>query len=116
MKTATALLIKLVGTFLFAWVGLTLIDGNTAGWVLATAVIATAANYLVGDLFTLPNYGNMVASVGDGVMAALTAYIMSLIVGPISVSLLGVLVFGALVAVGEYFFHNYLRESEEVAP
>ncbi|AGL02681.1 Protein of unknown function (DUF2512) [Desulfoscipio gibsoniae DSM 7213] len=115
-KTATALLFKFIMTFVFAIIALRFIDNNTWGWVFWVALAGTALNYLVGDLFVLPKYGNIVASVGDGVMAALAAYIINLIVPAFQTTFTALALFAVLVAVGEYFFHQYLQRSEKVEP
>ena len=116
MRTTTALLVKFLMAFVFAYIALTVIDANPVSWVLFIAIVATAVNYLFGDLVVLRNYGNIVASVGDGLMAAVVAYIFALFIPLIVVSALSLIVFAVLVAVGEYFFHRYLLSSDKVAP
>lgn len=115
-QTAIALIVKFVMTFVFALIAFTVLINNPWTWVLALAVIATAVNYVLGDLFVLPKFGNAVASVGDGVMGALVAYIVSLVTPLFVVNLTSLLLFAVLVAVGEYFFHQYLSRNEKVAP
>lgn len=115
-NTAIALIVKLVITFVAALIAFTLLMDNPWSWILGVAVVATALNYLVGDLFVLPKYGNIIASIGDGIMAALVAYIASLISPLFQVTLLALLLFAVLIAVGEYFFHQYLQRSEKVEP
>ncbi len=117
-KTATALLVKFIMTFVFALIALTfLVDNNAWDWVFWVALVATALNYLVGDLLVLPKFGNIIASVADGVVAALTAYIIDYLVPTaFQTSFTALALFGVLVAVGEYFFHQYLQRSEKVEP
>lgn len=115
-KTATALLVKLLMTFAFSVLAFSFLDRNNLGWSFLVAVLVTGVNYLVGDLMILPSWGNTVASVGDGVMAALTAWIVSMVSPNVDTGLASLLAFGALTAVGEYFFHQYLLSSEQVAP
>ncbi|WP_347488118.1 DUF2512 family protein [Desulfoscipio sp. XC116] len=115
-KTATALIIKFIMTFVFAGIALAFIDHNTWGWIFVVAVVGTALNYFVGDLLVLPKYGNIVASVGDGVMASLTAYIISLLAPAFRTSFTALAILAVLIAVGEYFFHQYLLRSEKVEP
>lgn len=116
MLSAPLLLARFIMTFLFASIGLTIIDGNPVGWVLTVSVVVVTANYLVGDLLTLPRYGNMATSLAEGILAALGAYVLSLIFMSITVSLTGLTVFGGLVAAGEYLLHKYLRRPEDLAP
>lgn len=115
-KTSTALLVKLVLTFIAAVIAFTVLDRNAWGWVALVALAGTILNYLIGDLLILPKAGNVVASLGDGVLGALTAYLVDLIVPAFDTTWLSLVLFGVLVAVAEYFFHMYLRRSEKVAP
>ena len=119
-KTTTALLIKLAMTFIAAWLAFSVFDGagiraNPLGWILLVSLIGTAANYLVGDLMVLPAYGNITAALGDGITAALVAYIINLFTPRFSVDLSSLVFFAVLVAVAEYFFHRYLLKAEEVS-
>ena len=116
MITMTALAIKFLMTFVFAWLTFGLMDGNFLSWVLFVAIIGTVLNYLAGDLVVLPKFGNIVASAGDGVMGALVAYIISLSTPNFVVSLTSLVIFAILIAVGEFFFHQFLLKSKKVAP
>jgi len=112
-KTATALIIKFAMTFVFAAIAFMTLNNNAWTWVLLVALVGTAINYWVGDLMVLPKYGNIVASLGDGVMALVVAYIVDLLVVPFRTGLTSLVVFGVLIAIGEYFFHQYLRRPEK---
>jgi len=115
-KTTGALLLKLAMTFIFAWLTIGLIDRNPAGWILLIAVVAAGVNYVVGDLMVLPKYGNAIAAAGDGIMGAVAAYILDLLIPAVRTGFGSLALFAVLVAVGEFFFHRYLLRSEEVAP
>lgn len=115
-KTATALLIKFGMTFVVAVVAFSLIDRNIWLWPFALAIVGTALNYFLGDLYVLPKFGNTVAAVSDGVLAALTAYVFDLIIPAFRTTATTLVTFAVLVAVGEYIFHRYLRRSEKVEP
>lgn len=114
-KTMVALGFKFVMTFFFAVISFYVTD-NPLNWVVIVSLAATGLNYLIGDLFVLPNMGNIVASLGDGIMGAITAYIIDLISPVFSTTITSLAVFAFLVAIGEYFFHLYLQKSEKVAP
>ena len=116
MNTAMALFAKFIMTFIFAAIAFRFIDANTWGWIFTISLAATAINYLVGDLLVLPSMGNMVASIGDGIMGALIAYVFAVFAGDFTISFAGLAVFALTVAVGEYFFHQFLRGSDTVAP
>lgn len=115
-KTGTALVVKFVMTLVFAAATLLLMDGNRWSQVFMVALGGTIINYLVGDLFILPKYGNTTASICDGILIAGLAYIVNLLVPTFRTSFAALVIFAILIAVGEYFFHQYLLKSEKVAP
>lgn len=115
-RTLMAILLKFVMTFIAGWIVLGLIDNNPIGWILVFAVAGTALNYIIGDLLVLPNLGNLIASIGDGVMGGVTAYILDLIVPVFNTRFNSLIILALLIAVVEYFFHIYLLKSEKVAP
>lgn len=116
-KTWMALLTKFLVTLVAAYLALTLIGRATFAQVLVIAVVGTALNYLLGDLVIMPAGGNITASICDGLVAAILAYAVIRVWGVTSVvNWWALAVFAVLVAGFEYFFHNYLKESEEVAP
>jgi len=96
---------------------LTLVGTATLTEVLIIAVVGTAINYLLGDLVILRASSNTWASVVDGLVAAVLAYAVMEGMGTVTrMDYWAILIFGVLVAGCEFFFHNYLKESEEVAP
>ncbi len=113
-ESATSIAIKLVMTFIVAAIAFYFLVRNPWSWILIVSIVVTAVNYLVGDRMLLPSYGNIVAAVGDGAMAGIVAYIMSLLVTTFDTTIASLLTFGVLIAVGEYFFHQYLTKTEEV--
>lgn len=114
--TLRALFVKLVGTFVAVWAGCGLVDANPVGACLGLAAGITAANYLVGDLLILPAAGNIVATLADGGLAAGLTFLAGLFMTGITVSLTGIIVVGILVALFEYFFHQFLLRAKKVAP
>ena len=115
-RTATALLIKFAMIFLVAAASFAILEENSWGWVSLLAVAVTALSYFLSDLFILPRYGNIVASVSDGILGAITAAIISGITPDFRVTAGTLALFGILLAIGEFFLHKYLRRSEKVAP
>ncbi len=114
-KTMSALLIKFVLTLGAAWAAFSLFGDSTFTFVLTLAIAGTLLNYLIGDLFVLPNMGNIIASLGDGLLAVITAYVVAGF-AYLRATTTAFVVFGVLVAVAEFFFHMYLLKSDEVAP
>ncbi|NLK01189.1 MAG: DUF2512 family protein [Clostridia bacterium] len=115
-KTTNALLFKFLMTLVFAVIAFSLIGGNAFKWVFLVAVLGTVVDYLVGDLFILPQVGNLIASAINGVLAALIAFLTSMAIPAFVTRAFPLVVFGILIAVGEYFFHQYLLKTEEVEP
>ena len=115
-RTTQALLLKFIMTFAAAWVAFGFIDNNTLTSIFIVSLLGTVLNYLLGDLVVLPRLGNIVASLGDGLMGALTAYIYSIIILQFTTSFFSLLLFAGIVAVLEYFFHKYLLSAKKVAP
>jgi len=115
-KTIYALGIKYLFTLAFGYLAFTIPGQISLGWVALIALGVAGINYLLGDLFVLPAFGNIVAALGDGAMGALTFWIFDMMVIGIDTSLTTLITFAALVAVGEYFFHNYLFSTKKVAP
>ncbi|MEG6616696.1 DUF2512 family protein [Peptococcaceae bacterium 1198_IL3148] len=115
-RTTMALIVKFIMTFLAAWIIFGVMLDNPLSHVLLLSALGTAINYLLGDLMVLPKFGNAVASVGDGVMAALTAYILDMLIPVFETTFTALILFTLAVAAFEYFFHQYLLKDEKVAP
>ena len=117
MTTWSAIISKFALTLLFAVIAFAWVaGGNPWSWIIGLALAATALNYLLGDLAILPATGNLIASIADGGLAVLTAYIFSLISDAFQATPASLLTFAVLVAVGEFFFHLYLRRNPKVSP
>lgn len=115
-KTTWALLVKFLLTMGAALIAFQMFDNNSFGWILGVSLIGTVLNYLIGDLYVLPNFGNLVASIADGGLAAITASLMGAMVAGNNTGTSSLMVFGLLVAVVEYFFHRYLLSTKKVEP
>lgn len=112
MNRWRVLLIKFVMTFIIAMLAFSFLDLNPAGWVLFVAVAVTIVSYLVGDQYLLSNYNNIVASVGNGVLGIIVAYIVGLMTAAFNPTAGALFTFAILLAVGEYFFHTLVLRSE----
>lgn len=120
-----ALIVKFVFTFLAAWLSFGYIGNNTFGWIILTALLVAVLNYFIGDLIILPSFGNLVASIGDGLLGALTAFLISILAGGIKTNnqivnvfrtnLFTLAFFAVVIALIEYFFHIYLLQSNKVS-
>ena len=116
MNTWRVLFVKFAMTLIISIIAFSFITVNPAGWVFFVALTATVVNYLIGDLYVLPRFGNSIASIGDGVLGIVVAYILGLMTRAFDPTMGSLLVFGILIAVGEMFFHPYLMRANKVAP
>ncbi|MDO9534214.1 MAG: DUF2512 family protein [Bacillota bacterium] len=110
------MLVRFIITFIVSIIAFSFFDVNPAGVVFFVAVAATVVNHLVGDLYVLPGFNYLIASVGDGALGIVVAYIMGLVTTVFNPNLGSLLFFGALIAVVEIFFHPYLLRTRRVAP
>jgi len=73
----------------------------------------TIVNYIIGDYMLLPGFGNIAASIADGFMAPVLAYLVFWAVPGGRFNGESLALFGSTVAVSEYVFHLYLMQIEE---
>lgn len=125
-----ALIVKFVFTFAAAWLSFGYIGGNALGWIILTAIAVAILNYFISDLIILPSFGNIVASIMDGLLGALTAFLINLVAGGIKpnnqianvfktnvfkTNLFTLAFFAVVIAIIEYFFHKYLLQSTKIS-
>lgn len=116
MNTYIPLLVRLVVTSIVALIAFTAVDGNSAGLVFLIALAATAVNYYFGDRMALPKFGNTTVSIGNGIMAAAAAFLLSLVFPGLTVSAAALIIFAVLIAAAEYFLQPILHRFKDVAP
>lgn len=120
-NTLLTLIIKLILAFVAAWFSFSFIGGNTLGWSLLTAAVTAIISYFIIDLIVLPSLGNIAASILDGILAALIAFLISLLAGGVEVNnqmvdvfrtnLLTLAFYAIIIAIMEYFLHSYLLQT-----
>ncbi|MBC9785166.1 DUF2512 family protein [Heliobacterium chlorum] len=115
-RTSMALGMKFLMTLIASGITLGFLAGNSWGRVILFSVLATGLNYLIGDLMVLPRMGNLIASIGDGLLAAITAYSLTFLLRDFYTTTFSLLSLAVLVAIGESLFHIYLRRDEKVMP
>jgi hypothetical protein len=99
-RTTGALIVKFIVTLVASAIAF---SPWGASWVIIVALMGTVLNYLLGDLMLLPRYGNFTATIGDGLLAMATAYILGLLSRSFNPRFSSLLLFGIVVAVAEYF-------------
>ncbi len=116
MNRLKALLMKFIITLAAAWIAFSLFGNTLLSVVLVIAVSSTVINYLIGDLMVLPFFGNIIAAIGDGLLAAVTAYIITVNSYGYVISSIPFIIFAALIFGSEYYFHKYLLKRKELLP
>lgn len=114
MKSLVAIIIKFVGVCAVAWVAF-MVFGTVAFWTVFTIACAvTVLNYLIGDMWILPKWGNIWASIIDGVVAGAAAWVI-LYYTPAAYNFNAwVWTFALIIAVAEFFYHIYLVNADVV--
>ncbi|MCY8859398.1 DUF2512 family protein [Bacillus atrophaeus] len=115
MVHVKALAIKGIMTIIVLYLVLGLGFNFTFGDTLLMTIVLGLVSYLLGDLYVLPKWNNMIATVADFGLAFLVVWLMGM---PLSMGLSpGMLALAALfaaivMAIGEYFFHFYMMSKE----
>ncbi|ASS69753.1 DUF2512 family protein [Bacillus atrophaeus] len=115
MVHVKALAIKGIMTIIVLYLVLGLGFNFTFGDTLLMTIVLGVVSYLLGDLYVLPKWNNMIATLADFGLAFLVVWLMGM---PLSMGLSpGMLALAALfaaivMAIGEYFFHFYMMSKE----
>lgn len=109
MEHIKALLIKFVLCTAMLFVVLGLFFGVDFGEVLTISVVLTGASYFIGDLWILPKYGNVSATIADFGLAFIVLMLLGGAIIDDAIPLFAAsLISAAAIAIGEAFFHNYM--------
>lgn len=113
-KHVTSFLTKLIIIGLISVIVLPNFSLLTINNSLLIALVLAVIAYAAGDLFILPAYGNVTATIADVVLAAVVIYAADLIIhGAMTLSALGWVLALGVIALGEWFFHRYLKITPE---
>ena len=111
MEHIKNLVIKFIMCTVMLLVVLGLFFGVSFTNILWTSVILTVVSYLLGDILILPKGGNLIATVSDLVLAFLAVWVVGMYLYDPDVNLIPASIVSAIViAVGEWFFHNYVKK------
>ncbi|WP_242281432.1 YndM family protein [Bacillus cereus group sp. BfR-BA-01454] len=113
MKHIVALLIKYTAVTAVLLVILGIFQGISIPRVLLISLFLTGAAYLIGDLFILPKYGSMIATMADfGLSFFGTWLLTSLFTNLDATRNIGFSSFLAALIIGgiEVFFHIYMQK------
>ena len=64
----------------------------------------------------MPRVGSFIGAIINGGLAALIVIGVGMLIPAFATTTLSVIVFAVTIAVGEYFFHQYLLKASEVEP
>lgn len=112
MKHIVALLIKYTAITAVLLIMLSIFKGISIPKVLLISLFLTGAAYLIGDLFILPKYGNMIATIADLGLSFFGIWLLiSLFTDLDATRNIGVSSFIAALIIGgtEVFFHIYMK-------
>ncbi|MHC2836847.1 YndM family protein [Bacillus sp. F9_6S_D1_P_5] len=112
MKHVVALLIKYTAITAVLLIVLSIFQGISIPRVLLISLFLTGAAYLIGDLFILPKYGNMIATMADFGLSFFGIWLLTSLFTNLDAtrniglsSFLSALIIGGI----EVFFHIYMK-------
>lgn len=109
MQYTKAFFIKLAMTIAVLWIVLGLFFGVSFGNILLIGTVLTVVAF-VGDVYVLPNVGNLAAAAGDLLLAFFGVWALGTILFGQSIAVFSAAFFSALlIGVGEMFYHRYFR-------
>ncbi|MBT2574656.1 DUF2512 family protein [Bacillus sp. ISL-51] len=115
MAHIKALAIKGIMTIIILYLVLGLGFNFTFGDALLMTIVLGAVSYLTGDLYVLPRWNNITASLADFGLAFLVVWLVGM---PLSMGISGgklafaALISAIIIAVAEYFFHFYIMRKD----
>ncbi|TPV42626.1 YndM family protein [Bacillus dicomae] len=113
MKHIVALLIKYTAVTAVLLVILGIFQGISIPRVLLISLFLTGAAYLIGDLFILPKYGNMIATMADFGLSFFGIWLLTSLFTDLNATRnIGLSSFIAALIIGgtEVFFHIYMKK------
>lgn len=112
-RFTTSFLVKLLINFIAGWITLGIVQGNTLGWVFIFDILSTIVNFIVGTVCVSSKSGLKSEIISDGILGALVAYLMDLLVQSFGTSFYILIFLGVLIFLGEYFFKTYILGFKE---
>ncbi|MCH4569848.1 YndM family protein [Bacillus sp. ES1-5] len=112
MKHIVALLIKYTAITAVLLTLLGIFQGISIPRVLLISLFLTGAAYLIGDLFILPKYGNMIATIADFGLSFFGIWLLTSLFTDLDATRnIGLSSFIAALIIGgtEIFFHIYMK-------
>lgn len=111
MKHILALVIKFAIIAIVLEVVLGYLTDLSAVNILYVALAVTLLAYVIGDLFVLDKTNNTIATIADAGLALLTIWAFNWIMPDADISFTDALIAAAVLAVGEWFYHKFVRKA-----
>lgn len=110
MEHLKAIILKFVMCTGILWIVLGLFYGVGFGEIVTISVILTVAAYAIGDLLLLRYFNNPIATAADFGLSFLVIWFLGSIIIDVPIPIVTASLISAfLLAVGEWFYHNYLE-------
>ncbi|ASN05969.1 YndM family protein [Virgibacillus necropolis] len=111
MKHMKALGIKFIFTAIVVYSIFGIFYNASLGRLFWISVLVTGVAYIIGDLFVLPRFGYIIASIADLGLAFLSLWILGTLIIDITMPIVIASLFAAVfMALCESLFHVYMRE------
>jgi hypothetical protein len=109
MNHVKAIIVKFLMVTVMLLLVLGLFYGVDIGEILTISTIVTLVAYAIGDLFILPRFGNVVATIADFVLAYVVIRMLGAGIIDENIPLTTATLWSSvLIAVGEWFYHKYV--------
>jgi uncharacterized membrane protein YcaP (DUF421 family) len=109
MKNIINFVIKLAFIFLILFLLIPIFGKGTWTQTMVTGVFLALVAYILGDLWILPKFGNLIAVVVDFGLVALVVWLMMKVLPQFTLRTTGIWVIALVLALGEWVFHLYLK-------
>lgn len=109
------LLIKLIYTFISAYVSFSLIDVNPLSYIFIVSILVASINLYLVERLTLPSLGLRMACITEGIVAAIFSYIIDLFSYSYTTSYTGLIIFSGTTLIVNYLFHIYIIKDIEIS-
>lgn len=113
MEHISALIIKYLMTAFILEVSLLLLTDLSFSQILWVSLVVTGISYLVGDMIILQASNNVIATIADMVLTAITIYLFNFFWNRNDISLFSCVVAGVVLGFGETFFHMIIRREAD---
>ena len=111
MNHVVALIIKFVMITAVLWLILGGFFNVGFGNIFLISIIMTGVAYLIGDLWILPQFGNVVATIADFGLVFAGVWALAAIFEPTTNFGWAAFFSAIIIAIGEIFFHMYVRNT-----